>query len=368
VKNYFTQSYNYTQLTKNELTEILFNTFGDYYHSICFLATGSFGKYQLTPDSDIDLICILDNTLEPKSLEKMRCTIKSKLIETNYKHVFEFYPIATLNTWKWLAQYSTLYCSDLFFAIPLYGNIKFFRDLMHWIYKHNLEATNCQSHFIYNLLYRNQQLNNSGSENSLKYQKGGLRDFQFIKWIAHRIYKAQTHLPKDYLAPLYQTHLLDNNEYNLLTLYSNVILGYKWELEQKNAIQYEYKNVYDNIRNDVSIIIEKMKTKIYKRLFKNNIRYIETQNKEKAYIFPEITYSNVECVLLPEIWDNNDIIKLEQSLIDYSNFWSIRAALALNSNCPYDILKKLMNFNYVDMDDIRNFILQNPNYSLVEEK
>lgn len=353
---------------KKELTKILFNTFGNYYHSICFLATGSFGKYQLTLNSDIDLICILDDTLESENVKELQCVIKNELTEINYKHVFEFYPIATLSTWKWLAENSTLYCSDLFFAIPLGGKINLFHDLMHWIYKHNLETMNCQSHFIYNLLYRNQQLNNPESENSLKYQKGGSRDFQFVKWISRRIYKTQAPLPKDYLAPLYQAHLLDSNEYNLLLLYSNAILGYKWELEQKNDIRSECKNVYDNIRNDIAIIIERLKAKIYEYLFKSNIYYIENQAKEKSYIFPEITYSNIECALLTEVWNSNDIKKLEQILVDYSKFWSIRAALALNHSCPFDILKKLINSNYTDMDDIKKFILQNPNYNLMEEK
>lgn len=359
------KSLEYTKTVKVDLQNILYNEFKEYCDSICFLATGSFGKYQMTLESDIDLICILDNNVIDK--EELKDLIKKTLMQIDFKHAFEFYPIETFDTWKWIAQYSTLYCSDLFYAVPLVGNNSLFHGLMNWISKHNLEYLNRQSHFIYNLLYREQQLQNPKIEKTLKYQKGGLRDFQFIKWVSRRIYNNEEFLPEQYLLPLCQSNLLLNSEYKMLVEYAESILGYKWDIEEGRKDNSESRNVYEEIRGPVAEIVEKLKEFSFRSLFVGSKyqRLYDTKGLNsclKMDFNPESRCLNRECMVLGNIWGISDEKKLEKTLQECSKWWSIRAAVALNPHCSAELLNEIIKLKYPDMSDIEDFVLCNLNY------
>lgn len=367
--NSFKKSIQYTQALKLDLKEILNDKFAEYCDSICFLATGSFGKCQMTSGSDIDLICILDNSITDKSM--LQGIIQKELTKMEYKHEFEFYPIETLEVWKWIAQYSTLYCSDLFYAVPLAGDVTLYQNLMDWIRLRNFEYLNCQSYFMYNLLYRDLQLQNPKSEKSLKYQKGGLRDFQFIKWISRRLYNNQKYLPVEYLLPLCQDYFLGDDEYRMLVAYAESILGYKWDIEEGKKELSECGKAYENLRENVAEIVERIKRVTFMKLFSGNRyerHYEPKDSNNRLRIFSQLGNVDSECMVLWDIWRMDNAIKLENALQDYGEWWSVRAAIALNPHCKSDLLSKLRKLKYPDMNDIVDFIGSNPNYEGREQE
>lgn len=360
---YFQKSYDYTKLVGEELTELFSKSFSKDKETICLLATGGFGKHQLTPNSDIDLICLIDSKIA--DMDDYKREIRNSLIKIKYRHSFEIYPIESVEGWKWVAKYSTLYASDLFFAIKLWGNELLFLELMNWINEHKIEESNKISHFIYNYLYRRQQLQNPRIDESLKYQKGGLRDFQFIKWVTWRIFNITSYSPEIYLVPLYEKAWLTRSEYELLLVYTEAILEYKWLIKESKAPE---ANNYPELRNHIDKVVNKLKNKTFEYLSssknknwqKNIILYLHNLQEKPSFLDPDV--ENDESILLCEAWYASTIEQLDSLLESGQDYWSVRAALALNKNATKKFLKNLYKLNYPDMDDIKDFIIKNPKY------
>lgn len=364
---FYQKSYHYTKRVETELRTLFEAAAIGENNAICLLATGSYGKYQLTPKSDIDLICIIDDTIDNVSRYKIR--IQSLLDKLRYRHTFEIYPIETLKVWKWIAEFSTLYSSDLFYAKFLWGNISLYTSLLKQISHQNLDEKNQTSYVIYNYFYRRQQLGHSSDTSSLKYQKGGLREYQFVKWVARRIFKNHSYVPEAYLGVLYENSWITKQEYGLLSEYAEAILGYKWITEERSSSVLRTATKYKQLRYEASAIIEKIKIAMLNLIYlrkgdawKQHIsRYVQDADGENT---TDLSFRGKydESMHFCHEWGakNDTNMKLvNRKGIDY---WSVRAAIALNKHTSYKMLSELSLLQYPDMSDIMAFIHRNPNF------
>ncbi len=369
MKHIYKLSIDYTNTTVRKLSKLCRKLFTEFENDVCLLATGSLGKFQLTQGSDIDIFCIISDAVKnPDGYKKI---MEKKLGETHFLHEFEYYPFESLSKWKWIAQYSTLYCTDLFFARFLFGNKYLFLNLMKWVDTNEIEYKNRKSYVIYNLLYRKNQLRTQRNSLDIKYQPGGLRDYQFLKWVAFRIAQNHSAIPTEYVAALENNNFVSQEECRTVLGYVQSILNYKWYKEKNNSKELEviFKE-YERFRKSIIPIIEKIKIEVLRQLAKDskpgwgkivNDAYTNTLQAEEVQTVLESSDDESLLYLATILAEKPE--QIEYSIEKNQQYWSVRAAAALNKNTPYPLLKKISSLDFPDMTDIRNFIYKNKNFA-----
>lgn len=336
--------------------------FPEYRQSISIAVTGSLGKKQLTPQSDIDILIVYENSIRASKIEK---NIIQALKGKKFLHTFEFYPVTSLANWHWILKKSPLLCSDLFFALYIWGNKNIFQRLMNYATANNMDNSNKRIYFLYNYLYRNQQLSQLYDESSLKYQKGGLRDMQLIKWIARRLAHCHSLDPAVYIKSLISLELINKRGYRILYNYQSLVMEIKWSKEANKKISKENLKKYELMRYKTYQLIERIKEKVIYKLFNRLfVSFIEDtkNNKLNKTAQENLFNSTKESAILCAIWNTSDLNLIKRAFVKYKEFWTVRAAIALNPNTPREILMDLLNLSYPDMNDIFLFVNRNPNF------
>ncbi len=359
----------YSRKTKSKLAQLCDRLLHEHKDILALCITGSLGKSQLTHGSDIDIFGIIDtNTGFDERL--IAHIISKRLKSSDFSHFFELYPIVSLQSWRWLAKYSTLYCSDLFFAKFLWGNKNLYDTLAHDSIRTGLELENRYSHFVYNLLYRTDQLKIFINSDNLKYQNGGLREMQFIKWVCTRVANSNSEKPAQFLKGLLKINFIDQSHYYKLLNYFQTIMTYKWEKEQKNNILPIEKAYIDYHKSKMLIlsIVSRLKQKVidkfseYKGLgWKNVLKKARNGSLDKTTRWAMIR-SGDESLILCGLWntDNQDII--HYCLHNLKDYWSVRASIALNPNTSKNQLDLIYDLKMCDMYDIKSFVERHKRY------
>ncbi len=357
------KSFNYTNKIKSELSLLFSRELSLFKESILIAATGSLGKGHLTPGSDIDLLVIIHD-----SNSHLTRKLVKKINNIHFVHQFELYPIVTLKQWKMIASNSALLCSDLFFAKPIWGKTSLLSSLKDYIKKNELELRNRFPYFVYNLLYRDVQLKKYVHSDNLKYQPGGLRDFQFFLWVARRLGADRLNRPTRFTRSLLSLGYINHSEAKLLSTYANLLLDYKWELESSNTMFLATAKISLNkIRSSVIPLVEKVKNEVLSEFGKSKgqswIKYViaarrgalDTKTRWK------LVKTRDETLIFCGLWNAKNTELIKYCLRNHS-YWTVRSAIALNSHTTNTELKMLSKQNFPDMEDIQKFIKTNINY------
>ncbi len=348
------RSINYSQRVRLNLQEYLQQNLHINDDHICLAITGSFAKDQGTPGSDIDLLAITDDSHHTKQIKQLL----EKALKTNlFTHAIEFYPFQTLDAWRKIIKYSLLYCSDLHFAQPVWGNHHLFDELIKKVKNNNHDLNNQINYVVYNILYRDRQYQRYVKSPDLKYQPGGWRDMQFIKWVAFRRSKKLNSDPLNYLKGLVEINYIDHNQYLLLCQYFEAIIDYKWELETKS---------YHTLRLIILPIIEQLKKRLLSEFEKelgSNWRRIVDQARTGGLTDLEIksiiNQSNqTENMIFCATWSTNDQDLLTIIYNNWKRYWSVRMALANNPSLPKTIGEQLMDDLSDENSDVRKILSQ----------
>ena len=355
----------YSEKIKNELISLLNEKLSLYRQNMAIAVTGSLSKYQLTPKSDIDLIIVTNDQMNPQ-----KKVVVNNLKNSNFQHKFEFYSVQTIKCWENIASYSAIFGSDIFFAQTIWGNKKIFNCLQKYLIENHICLSNQFSYFIYNLLYRDEQIKDNVKSENLKYQPGGLRDMQFLVWVSKRLGKKHIVDHRLYLKSLVDLGFISKNSYKLLVIYFYSILDYKWELElNKNSKSLRtYKKTYDQLRSSAAEIIETVKKKILldfsKTKGKKWLKYVTDARKNKLDLKTRwsLIKSGDESLIFCGLWKTKDKKLINYAVDNLNYYWTARASIALNIYTDFHCLKKLYKKSLPDMSDIRMFIKKNPNF------
>ena len=176
---------------------------------ICLLAVGGYGRGELHPYSDVDLLLLIDNPLSEQSLESISLFL-TQLWDVGLEIG---HSLRTLKQCRELAQNDITIATSLLETRLLSGSPKLFESLQ------NLTVTNKTWN---ELLFYEQKMeeqrkrhikhNNTANdlEPNIKESPGGLRDLQTISWIA------QQHFSVSDVYGLNQKGFIENNEYQAL--------------------------------------------------------------------------------------------------------------------------------------------------------
>lgn len=358
------KSFNYTNKIKSDLTSLFSQKLSLFKESTLIAATGSLGKGHLTPGSDIDLLVIVNDNNSNLARELAR-----KIKNIHFTHQFELYPIVTLKQWKMIARESALLCSDLFFAKPIWGKTDLFYRLKGYIKKNNLELQNRFSYFVYNLLYRDDQLKKYVHSDSLKYQPGGLRDLQFFLWVGKRLGTDPLSHPPDFVKNLSSLGFVNSSQEKLLKRYTHALLNYKWELESASTkhILAMAKINFEKLKLPIILLADKIKNRVLSKFGELKgqawMEYVIAARRQILDLKTrwKLVKTRDETLIFCGLWNTEDTELIEYCLRSYS-YWTVRSAIALNSHTTKTQLKKLFKQNFPDMEDIQKFIRTNMNY------
>jgi len=327
-------------------------------NDVCIAITGSFAKDQGAPDSDVDLIVIFDDRVDFKCMKHKFI----REINTPFSHQLEIYPVLTSSQWLKVAKNSTLYASDLFFARPIWGNYSLLFDLMDFFHN-NLDLENQISYFTYNLLYRDLQFIQYRDSNDIKYQPGGLRDMQLIKWISYRLTNCPHCDPSTFLSSLVQAKLVTTNQYALLCDYFESIADLKWHICSKN---YDHEE-YEQLRKKVIPIMEQIKRVVLdnfaKRMgsrWKRVVNLSRTRSLDDAKTILNQDNQS-ESMIFCATWSTSNPELLYKVSTQWYRYWTVRMALAVNPCTPDIVKQQLQNDSSEENSDIRKILKRKNN-------
>ena len=176
---------------------------------ICLLAVGGYGRGELHPYSDVDLLLLIDDSLSEQPLESI-----SLFLTQLWDMGLEIgHSVRTLKQCQELAQHDITIATNLLETRLLSGSQKLFESLQ------KLTVTNKtwnEQHFYQQKMeeQRKRHLKHNNTANNLepdiKESPGGLRDLHTISWIA------QQHFSVSDVYGLNQKGFIENNEYQAL--------------------------------------------------------------------------------------------------------------------------------------------------------
>ena len=176
---------------------------------ISLLAVGGYGRGELHPYSDVDLLLLIDESLSKQELESISIFI-SKLWDVGLEIG---HSVRTLKQCRELAQHDITIATNLLETRLLSGSTKLYKSLQ------KLTITNStwdEKQFFHQKMKeqikRHIKHNNTANnlEPDIKESPGGLRDLQTISWIA------QQHFSVSDVYGLNQKGFIENNEYQAL--------------------------------------------------------------------------------------------------------------------------------------------------------
>ena len=179
------------------------------FDSISLIAVGGYGRGELHPYSDVDLLLLIDDSLLEQPLESISLFL-TQLWDVGLEIG---HSVRTLEQCQELAQHDITIATNLLEARFLSGSPKLFESLQ------KLTVTNKtwnEQHFYQQKMkeQRKRHLKHNNTANNLepdiKESPGGLRDLHTISWIA------QQHFSVSDVYGLNQKGFIENNEYQAL--------------------------------------------------------------------------------------------------------------------------------------------------------
>jgi len=302
----------------------------DIQESISLLAVGGYGRGELHPYSDVDLLLLIDEPLAEQPLESISLFL-TQLWDVGLEIG---HSVRTLKQCRELAQQDITIATNLLETRLLSGSRELFESLQ------NLTVTNRtwnEQQFYQQKMEEQRQRhikhNNTANnlEPNIKESPGGLRDLHTISWIA------QQHFSVSDVYGLNQKGFIENNEYQTLEKAQRflwrirfglhtiagrkqekllidhqrelaIMLGY-YDDDKRLAVEYFMKDYYLCARNvqqmnelliqvfEENIILAEKKQEIspINRRFQINSGYLETIN---SGIFAFYPYSMLELFLI----------------------------------------------------------------------
>ncbi len=305
----------------------------------------------MTPRSDLDTLVVFSNNTSENQKEAFREELKS----IHFEHPLETYPFASLAEWQWIASNSILYSADLHYATPVWGDSSLLLNLMSWVRTTGVSSATRLPYLMYNRLYRRRQLQGDKPSESLKYRFGGSREFQSIKWHAIRFAACRSPDPSAFLPSLLDARLIARDQLRTLHTYVNSVL------EAKLSAQVMLSPDIQHLWVKAASVIWEMQNQSILRLTKyhdrrhSQIIALAVDGKDFSLDF-DASMAIDESTALAIAWHSRRSEVLRDILIHYGNFWSIRAAAALN---PYllETDQALLGLNrYCDSSDIDQFL------------
>ena len=212
LKQQFEENKDIVQLVKqrsifvDEAIQSLWGQYMDIHQPISLLAVGGYGRGELHPYSDVDLLILIDKSLSEQTLESISLFL-TKLWDVGLEIG---HSVRTLKECRDLAEQDITIATNLLETRLLSGSTKLFESLQ------KLTVTNRtwnEKQFYKQKMaeqrQRHSKYNNTASnlEPDIKESPGGLRDLHTISWIA------QQHFSVNDVYGLNQKGFIENNEY-----------------------------------------------------------------------------------------------------------------------------------------------------------
>lgn len=189
--------------------------------SFCVIATGGYGRQEMAPFSDVDIL-LLTKTNLPTSSQKKKI---EQLVQTLWDQKYKASPVNfSLNTCLERAEHDQSFFTSLMDARFVCGDKKFFTRFQSDFEKlrHDMPADRYVREKLAERDRRHKKMGDSRYvlEPNIKEGKGGLRDLQTLVWLSRFLYNAST--PEEMVAKKVlsarEARLLENAHHFLWTV------------------------------------------------------------------------------------------------------------------------------------------------------
>ncbi|MEE9413286.1 MAG: [protein-PII] uridylyltransferase [Methylococcales bacterium] len=241
---------------------------GEQANQLALIALGGYGRQELFPFSDVDLLILCDTPPETETQEKISAFLQF-LWDIGLKPAQS---IQTISQCISLAQNEVSFITSILDIRFIYGN----QQLPSQLATQFSQIVSCSAEEFYNLKIKEQQQRHQKFgetayrlEPNIKEGPGGLRDLQTIRWVAQSQYQINT------LAKLIAIGLITEDEY----------------LEYRNARRFLWK-----IRNTLHQLAEKPEERLlfeYQHKIAEIFGYHDDENSRAVEKFMQDYYCTV---------------------------------------------------------------------------